>query len=529
MARDANPRRRKVALAIMVVVGCTIAVGWWIWLRGRAPLGRVTAEATGARRSTALRITLPLANSLFPADMAPPLVLWKDDTPGVRRWRVGLGLEAEPPAVQVELQRCCSWRPQAVAWGALKPQIIQRRARLTVEGLDATGQVRSRVWVRFGSSPDRVDAPIFYRDVPLPFRHAVRHLRSIRWRLGRISSPRPSRVVMADVPRCANCHSFSRDGSTFGMNVDWLAYDGSFSLNRVQPRMLINAASTVAFSRASSRAGGRTAAFLNGISPDGRYVVTSVNDASVVIPGRPGELMFSFSAFFTYRGTLAVYDRNTRRFAPLPGADDVAFAHTNPVFSPDGSYLIFARAPALRIPEAEASGKPLFRRREVIERVLKRVKGFRYELFKIPFNGGRGGTPLPLAGASNNGQSNYFPKISPDGRWIVFCRAANFNLLQPDSRLFIVPAGGGVAREMRCNTGRLNSWHSFSPNGRWLVFSSKARGPHTELYLTHIDQQGRDTPAVLLDRLSIPGRAVNIPEFVNVGPKFEMQLQLHYP
>jgi tetratricopeptide (TPR) repeat protein len=81
-----------------------------------------------------------------------------------------------------------------------------------------------------------------------------------------------------------------------------------------------------------------------------------------------------------------------------------------------------------------------------------------------------------------------------------------------------VPAAGGQARRMRCNTSKMNSWHSFSPNGHWLVFSSKARGPYTQMYLTHIDADGNDSPAILIDNATAANRAVNIPEFVNVSP-----------
>jgi tetratricopeptide (TPR) repeat protein len=91
-------------------------------------------------------------------------------------------------------------------------------------------------------------------------------------------------------------------------------------------------------------------------------------------------------------------------------------------------------------------------------------------------------------------------------------------LLQPDSELYIIPAGGGPARRLRANTPRMNSWHSFSPNGKWLVFSGKPDSPYTRLYLTHIDEQGESTPAVVLDRLTAPDRAANIPEFVNAAP-----------
>jgi tetratricopeptide (TPR) repeat protein len=141
-----------------------------------------------------------------------------------------------------------------------------------------------------------------------------------------------------------------------------------------------------------------------------------------------------------------------------------------------------------------------------------------YDLYRVPFHDGEGGAPEPIAGASRNGMSNTFPKVSPDGRWIVFVQCRNGELMRPDSQLYIVPAAGGQARRMHCNTPLMNSWHSFSPNGRWLVFSSKERSPYTQMYLTHIDAGGNDSPPILIDNSTAANRAVNLPEFVNVPP-----------
>jgi Flp pilus assembly protein TadD len=114
--------------------------------------------------------------------------------------------------------------------------------------------------------------------------------------------------------------------------------------------------------------------------------------------------------------------------------------------------------------------------------------------------------------------SNNFPKVSPDGRWIVFVENQNGLLMRPDSKLYIVPFWGGNARLMNCNLSLMNSWHSFSPNGHWLAFSSKGRSIYTQLMLTHIDANGNDTPAVLVENTTAANRAVNIPEFVNIPP-----------
>ena len=69
---------------------------------------------------------------------------------------------------------------------------------------------------------------------------------------------------------------------------------------------------------------------------------------------------------------------------------------------------------------------------------------------------------------------------------------------------------------MRSNTALMNSWHSFSPNGRWMVFSSKSRSPYTQMFLTHIDEDGNDSPAILIENATDPERAVNLPEFVDI-------------
>src|SRR5208283_2491579 len=248
--------------------------------------------------------------------------------------------------------------------------------------------------------------------------------------------------------------------------------------------------------------------FMSQVSPDGRYVVTSIGPPAAENvhqkenPGfAPGlsDRLFSMNyndirftqVFYPTRGILAWYDRKAQKLRPLPGADDPRFVQTSAFWSPDGKYLIFSRAEA-RDPYPAGAEKPKYANDPNETQV-------QYDLYKIPFNEGRGGKAEPVAGASGNGMSNSFPKVSPDGRWIVFVQAHNGQLMRPDSKLYIVPFAGGKARLMNCNTPLMNSWHTFSPNGRWLAFSSKARSPYTRLMLTHIDADGNDSPAIIVD------------------------------
>ncbi len=137
---------------------------------------------------------------------------------------------------------------------------------------------------------------------------------------------------------------------------------------------------------------------------------------------------------------------------------------------------------------------------------------------EIPFNDGKGGKAEKLMGASENGMSNNFPRSRRTASGSCLCADKNGLLMRPDSQLYIVPFTGGPARMLNCNLKPMNSWHSWSPNGRWLVFSSKTPSLYTQMYLTHIDENGNDTPAILIEHATESNRAVNIPEFMNIAP-----------
>ena len=86
----------------------------------------------------------------------------------------------------------------------------------------------SRGQVTIHTSTDPVGAPIFYRDVPLmpseTEKGVIKPLAAsaiplIAWRLRNIGET-SSRLLMEGIHTCANCHSFSRDGKTLGMDLD---------------------------------------------------------------------------------------------------------------------------------------------------------------------------------------------------------------------------------------------------------------------------------------------------------------------
>jgi hypothetical protein len=299
------------------------------------------------------------------------------------------------------------------------------------------------------------------------------------------------------------------------MDIDFGADKGAFAIADVGRDVTIGRDQLMTWNDYRREDGQVTLGLLPSISPNGRHVVSTVKE-TIVLSFMPDP--YCSQLFFPVRGILVSFDRAGGGFSPLAGADDPAYVQTNASFSSDGRWVVFARAAVPDIPHPGLAIEEGLSPQVVAEYADGRRK-ILYDLYRVPFNEGRGGRAEPLPGASNNGQSNFFARFSPDGRWIVFCRAGSMMLNRPDSALYIMPAGGGGARRMRCNApGRMNSWHSFSPNGRWLVYASKASGPMTQMWLTHIDGNGNDTPPVMLDGFVSADRAANLPEFVNLRP-----------
>jgi tetratricopeptide (TPR) repeat protein len=507
--------RRCHRCAGILAVAAALAAG----LAGCRRPAFIVQQALSAYRDdlplSGLDIQHPFDEALFPRDIAPPLFLWEDKLSGADAWLVVFELAGRSGPLAF-LSRQHQWRPTADDWNIIKQHSLEQPARIAIVGFKASSphQILTGARIRLATSTDAVDAPIFYREVPLPFIDAVRDPARIRWRFGSVATSDPPRVVLENLPVCGNCHSFDRQGEWLAMDVDYANNKGSYVITPVGRQMELTPRDIITWDDYRKQDGDLTFGLLSQISPDGRHVLSTVKDKSVFV-ATPG-LEFS-QLFFPIKGILVYYQRETRSFHALPGADDPRYVQSNPTWSPDGRQVLFARSEAYALRRDTAKGKVLLLP-EDCEEFVKEGKPFKFDLYRLAFNDGRGGKPEPLAGASGDGFSNFFPKYSPDGRWIVFCKAKDYMLLQPNSELYIMPAAGGEPRKLRANRRRMNSWHSWSPNGRWLVFSSKHFGPYTQLLLTHIDPDGNSAPPVWLDRFTASDRAANIPEFVNRQP-----------
>ena len=458
-----------------------------------------------------LTISYPLDGTIFPMELVAPTFRWNDARETDNAWVISVNFDGMRRHWEFRVSKQ-QWRPAKALWETIKKLSTNHTARITIVGFSLRQGNKTVCGdkIAFTTSKDRVENPLFYRDVVLPFSEAVKDPSRLRWRFGSISDEKQPPVVLENLPVCGNCHSFSANGKTLAMDVDYANDKGAYTITNIARTMKLTTSDIITWSDYKRDPDNPTFGLLSQISPDGRFVVSTVKDRSVFL-AKP-DLAFS-QLFFPIQGVLAVYFRDTKTYASLPGADDTGLVQTNPSWSPDGKYVVFAKSSVYHLKNLHDKTKALLSAEECSE-FLTDQKLFTYDLYRIPFNGGNGGMARPLPGASGNGMSNFFARYSPDGKFIVYCQAKSFMLLQPDSKLYIIPAEGGTPRLMRCNTNRMNSWHSWSSNSRWLVFASKGNSPYTQMYLTHVDEQGNDAPAVVLDNLTSPDRAANIPEFV---------------
>jgi hypothetical protein len=147
---------------------------------------------------------------------------------------------------------------------------------------------------------------------------------------------------------------------------------------------------------------------------------------------------------------------------------------TYPNWSPDGKYLYFCSAPQL----------PIDRYREVL-----------YDLARIPYDPDHGtwGPPETVVATKDLHGSVTHPRVSPDGRFVMFCRCdyGNFSIYHPESDLYLLEVASGKYRRLELNSPAADSYHSWSGNSRWMIFSSKRRdGLLTHPYISYIDEAG---------------------------------------
>ena len=270
-----------------------------------------------ASPSRSLTIDIPVNGTIYPPEIIPPQFAWRDDNPAATVWQVEVvfGEKARsikvwstgekmqigpvddalvgyvPPTLTPEQAAAHTWRPDPKTWEEIKKHSVNQPATVIVSGYASQKDREpvSRSQAVITTSKDPVGAPIFYRDVPLippppeteqrgvikPLPDSV--LPKIKWQLRYINQPQ-SKVMMTNLPTCGNCHSFSRDGKTMGIDVDGPANDkGLYALVPVKKVSTISSEYLIHWSAFSEEHAQKRFGFMSQVSPDGKYVVNSID------------------------------------------------------------------------------------------------------------------------------------------------------------------------------------------------------------------------------------------------------------
>lgn len=155
---------------------------------------------------------------------------------------------------------------------------------------------------------------------------------------------------------------------------------------------------------------------------------------------------------------------------------------TYPAWSPDGKYLYYSSAPFS------------WGNKEKIP--PENFEKLKYDLMRVSYdiNTDKWGQPEIFLSANETGLSILLPRVSPDGRFLLFtmCDHGCFPIYHPDSDLYLMDLKSKKYHKLDINSNTSDSWHSFSSNSRWIAFSSKRLdGLYTRTFFSYIDKDGK--------------------------------------
>ena len=226
-----------------------------------------------------LAVNYPKKNTLFPVDFQAPTFRWTDSSGNNSGWYVCIS-DSLKNILMDEFVRQQLWRPDSSEWESLKRNNTEKQLQVTVISLARKSKQFTGGSQLFRISEDSVGSDIFFRAVTLPFSYAVNNVQTIEWYLGSVRGEAP-RKMLDNMPVCANCHSFSPQGPTLAMDVDYGNDKGSYALVRASDTCTIRPQDIITWSSFKKDEGEPTFGLLSQISPSGKYVLSTVKDLSV--------------------------------------------------------------------------------------------------------------------------------------------------------------------------------------------------------------------------------------------------------
>lgn len=236
--------------------------------------------------------------------------------------------------------------------------------------------------------------------------------------------------------------------------------------------------------------------------PSGKYVAFSVNTTKQAFHLNDRNRV----EVYDETSDVVVYDVEKHEIVTASNIFSKDAFETFPTFSPDGKTLYFCTAEARPIPQEYSEVK--------------------YNLCSVSFDPvtrAFGAQVDTLYNAKSGGMSASFPRVSPDGRYLLYTLSSygNFSIWHKDADLYMADLQTGTSRPLvEVNSDDVESYHSWSSNSRWFVFSSRRiDGLYTRPYIAYVDEDGKVGKPFLLPQKDAGFyqsfmKSFNIPEFI---------------
>lgn len=265
---------------------------------------------------------------------------------------------------------------------------------------------------------------------------------------------------------CVNCHSFSHNDPN-NMMIHVRAIHGGTVINHDGELTKVNTKSKYTLS----------AGAYPSWHPDGKHIAYSVNNIGQFFC--TGEVRIEVADQVS---DIIVYDLEKNTITTSPKVSTTSRENL-PVWSPDGKYIYFISAPEMTNLDDRIHAK--------------------YDLLRIEFDVETNvwGKMDTVLSSKSLGQSISFPKISPNGKFMMFCSSDNgyFTIHHPMSDLNLLNLETGEFHKMEINSPQTDSYHCFSSTGHWFVFSSKRLdGLFTRPFFSYLDDNGKASKPFVL-------------------------------